>query len=388
MNRTDQVQLFTNDREAFLLRRPNRFLIIAQDGLEELVCHCPNPGRLIEFLFPGVRLILERRQSSRVQAGSPAKTPWTVVGVYYQDGVAPLFAARANRAAEALILKRLIPDLQELHPEYRVGSSRFDFMGIDRENQRHLIEVKACSLVENRVAMFPDAPSARALKHLEELAVLTDQGYHGHVLFVIVHGNPRVFIPNLHTDPRFAAGLSRWADTVQIHASLLRCTPQGETTLAVPSIPVDLRHGELAESNRGTYLILLELPEEKNLQVGSRMTIPFAPGWYVYVGSAQKNLSHRLNRHLRKVRKQRHWHLDYLTPHTRTMKALPIMSYRNLECDLARELKALGGRGIPGFGCSDCPCESHLFYFAQAPMGNRAFVELLLRYRHEVGLQA
>ena len=403
--RDPQVRLFTNDREGIFLRRPNRFLIIIQDGDEELACHCPNPGRLLEFLFPGVRMILEKRplhQDRGTSAGKTAskpKTNWTIGGVYYRNRVVPLFAARANRAAEGLILRKIIPGLRELHAEYTVGSSRFDFMGLDGENRRHLIEVKACSLVENRVAMFPDAPSTRALKHLEELATLTNQGYYGHVLFVIVHGNPQVFIPNLHTDPFFAAGLSRYgiaadppdedssgivspgARKVQIHASLLRCTPQGEALLATPYVPVDLRHGALAESNQGNYLILLEVPEEKSVQVGSLGICTFVPGWYVYTGSAQKHLSHRVNRHLRKIRKHQHWHIDYLTPHTRAIKALPIMSYQNRECELARSLHALGGKAIPGFGCSDCRCKSHLFYFADPPMGNRIFVELLLRYR-------
>ncbi|MDR3115677.1 MAG: DNA/RNA nuclease SfsA [Treponema sp.] len=405
-----QVRLFTNDREGIFLRRPNRFLIIIKDGTEEVVCHCPNPGRLIEFLFPGVRMILEKRRlypdpgrsaghGALAKAGSKAKTGWTIGGVYYRNGVVPLFAARANRAAAGLILKKIIPGLKELHAEYTVGSSRFDFLGIDAENRPHLIEVKACSLVENRVAMFPDAPSTRASKHLEELAALTKQGYWGHVLFVIVHGKPQVFIPNLHTDPLFAAGLSRYGvapgpqdqdspelvspgvGKVQIHASLLHCNPQGEAGLAASYVPVDLRHGALAESNRGNYLILLEVPQEKSVEVGSLGTCTFAPGWYVYTGSAQKHLSHRVNRHLRKIRKHPHWHIDYLTPHTGTVKALPIMSYRNRECELAQHLTALGGKAIPGFGCSDCRCKSHLFYFAGPPMENRAFVEVLLRYR-------
>lgn len=405
-----RVRLFTNDREGIFLRRPNRFLIIIQDGAEELACHCPNPGRLIEFLFPGVRMILEKRslqpdpgvsagKAVSVKADSKPKTNWTIGGVYYRNRVVPLFAARANRAAGGLILKKIIPGLKELHAEYTVGSSRFDFMGLDAEDKPHLIEVKACSLVENQVAMFPDAPSTRALKHLEELAALTSQGYCGHVLFVIVHGKPQVFIPNLHTDPLFAAGLSRYgtaagipdqkpsgivrpeAGKVQIHASLLRCNPQGEAVLAAPYVPVDLGHGALAESNRGNYLILLEMPQETSVQVGALGNCTFAPGWYVYTGSAQQHLSHRVNRHLRKIRKHPHWHIDYLTPHTRAVKALPIMSYQNRECELARNLQAVGGKAIPGFGCSDCSCKSHLFYFAGPPMENRAFVEALLRYR-------
>jgi sugar fermentation stimulation protein A len=282
---------------------------------------------------------------------------------------------------------------------------------------KHLIEVKACSLIEYGTAMFPDAPSERALKHLEELAELSRGGYTCHVLFVIVHGKPGVFIPNLHTDPAFAAALSclgRAADPpkdtdmnaergrtetaagkgpVLIHAALLRCNSKGRTKLAASRIPVDLSHGALAAGNRGSYLILLELAEIAETEVGALGTISFEAGWYVYAGSAQRNLSSRISRHLRKIRKRKHWHIDYLTPWAKTIKAFPIMSYRNLECELARALAKLGGRAIPGFGSSDCRagaekqrCPSHLYYFTASPLQNRAFVDLLLRFRHREGL--
>jgi sugar fermentation stimulation protein A len=406
------VKLFTNDREALFIRRPNRFLIIAEDEKtgEQIACHCPNPGRLIEFVFPGARLILEKRADAK-GASRTAKTAYSAVGIYYRNQVAPLFSSRANRAAEKLILHRIIPGLREIRPEYTLGPSRFDFLCIDERERRHLVEVKACSLIEYSAAMFPDAPSGRALKHLEELAALSAEGYHCHILFVIVHGNPQKFIPNLHTDPLFAAALSRYgraalppspevsgsADIpdkpVIIHAALLRCSREGRTVLAKPFVPADLSHGELAGANRGNYLILLELSKKAETAVGSLGTISFEPGWYVYAGSAQKNLSQRINRHLRKIRKQKHWHLDYLTPHVERIKALPILSYRNLECALAGELRKLGGRPIAGFGSSDCGCKkiyrdpSHLYYFTDPPMGNRAFVSMLLRYRHREGLK-
>jgi sugar fermentation stimulation protein A len=314
-----------------------------------------------------------------------------VAGLYYRDAVVPLFSSRANRAAEQLILRKIIPGLTELTPEYTLGHSRFDFLCVDSRGRQHLVEVKACSLVEHGAAMFPDAPSGRALKHLEELAELSSRGYQCHVLFVVTHGNPAVFIPNLHTDPAFAAALSRRRGAVAAHAALLRCDSAGRAGLVSAALPVDLSHGELAESNSGNYLILLELAEKRRIEVGALGTIPFKAGWYVYAGSARKNLSQRVNRHLRRQRKQQHWHLDYLTPFAAQgpgkLKALPILSYRNLECDLAAELAKLGGIPVPRFGSSDCNCPSHLYYFREAPMGSREFVDMLLRYRHVEGLR-
>ncbi|MDR3276332.1 MAG: DNA/RNA nuclease SfsA [Treponema sp.] len=433
--KTGTLELFSNDLEAVFIRRPNRFLIIAGAEGREIACHCPNPGRLIEFVFPGMPLILEKRAAGdKAGTTKPApKTGYTAAGIRYRDAVVPLFASRANKAAEKLILDKIIPGLKEIHREYSLGNSRFDFLCIDDRGKRHLVEVKACSLVEYGVAMFPDAPSDRALKHLEELAELSRQGYCCHVLFVVVHGSPEQFIPNLHTDPAFAAALSRLCSPaglgpvglgpvglgsielgsielgpvglgsiglgpvglgsielgsiepeVAVHAALFHCNAQGIASLVRSDLPVDLSHGALAESDGGNYLLVLELPKAQQVEVGALGSIGFKQGWYVYTGSARKNLARRLARHLRKLRKQKHWHIDYLTPFTGRMKALPIMSYRNLECELARELAALGGAPVAGFGCSDCGCFSHLYYFPEPPLGNRAFVDMLLRYRHRV----
>jgi sugar fermentation stimulation protein A len=324
------------------------------------------------------------------------------VGIHYRDGVVPLFSSRANMAAERLILHEIIPDLTEIRREFTLGDSRFDFLCLDSALRRHLVEVKACSLVEYGTAMFPDAPSLRALKHLEELSGLAEQGslapqgYICHVLFVIVHGTPERFIPNLHTDPAFAAALSRYGTAVDpptgskvsgsgkvlIHAALLHCDAEGRARLEKSRVPVDLSYGALAESNRGNYLIILHLPKPEKIAVGALGPLDFEEGWYVYAGSAQKALSSRVNRHLRRFRKQLHWHLDYLTPFAQTLKALPIMSYQNLECSLARALADLGGRPVPRFGSSDCRCPSHLYHFNSPPMNSRAFVDMLLRFRH------
>ncbi|MDR2518963.1 MAG: DNA/RNA nuclease SfsA [Spirochaetaceae bacterium] len=368
---------FTNDREALFVARPNRFLIIAQDRGETLACHCPNPGRLIEYLFPNERLILEKRRDS-----GAGKTRWTAAGICRGEEAAPLFCARANQAAEQLILRRSIPDIQDIRAEYPIGRSRFDFLCVDRQGARHLVEVKACSLIEHGIAMFPDAPSARALKHLEEMEELGRAGYRCHLLFVILHSSPRFFMPNIHTDPAFALGLRRFHEQGgRLQASLIRCGRQGGAALAELEVPIDLSPCALAEQDRGSYLMALEIPEARRVSVGALGDIDFEAGWYIYAGSAQKGLSARMSRHLRRLRKRRHWHIDYLTPYAKTITALPVRSYQNLECRLAGGLKALGAHPIHRFGSSDCACTSHLFYLPFPPLTHKGFVEMLLAYR-------
>ena len=372
-----EFRFFQNHREALFKARPNRFLITAQDGDELLACHCPNPGRLLEYLFAGEKLILEKRTGP-----GPGKTQWTAAGIYHGRWTAPLFCARANHAAARLILRRIIPNLADIRAEYPIGASRFDFLCVDRAGARHLVEVKACSLIEHGVAMFPDAPSARAVKHLAELEHLSRAGYYCHALFVIVHGEPRCFMPNIHTDPAFALGLRRFHEQGgRIHASLIHCDQQGNATLVEPEVPIDLSPCVLVDQDRGSYLMVLEIPQARRVEVGALGEIDFRAGWYIYAGSAQKGLSPRMSRHTRRVRKRRHWHIDYLTQYAVAITPLPIRSYRNLECDLARDMAALGARPIHRFGSSDCACESHLFYVPFPPLEHKGFVDTLLFYR-------
>jgi sugar fermentation stimulation protein A len=387
----ETVRLFKNDLNARFIDRPNRFLIIAESGGKELACHCPNPGRMAECLFPGVELILEKRTKS---AGTRKhgknivlKTAWIAVAIRYKGNIALLYAFRANIAARELILKRIIPELREVYPEFSMGGSRFDFLCIDQKGRRHLVEVKACSLVEHGTAMFPDAPSERALRHLEELDRLSQEGFICHALFVILHGEPSVFIPNLHTDPAFANALYRFGSgsspSVAVHGALVRCRDDGEAELVTTSVKIDLSHGEFAALNSGNYLVLLELPLDMEIEAGALGPIYFKKGWYIYSGSARRNLSTRLGRHMRKIKKRKHWHLDYITPYAGKIEGLPIASYRNLECDLASSLQEIGGEVIPGFGSSDCACKGHFFYFPGPPFLNPAFRDLLFYYRHK-----
>ncbi len=427
-------QIFENHREALFLRRPNRFLIVAVDPEtgEELACHCPNPGSIAELTVPGTRLILERRPKG-------GKTAWTAAAVRYEgsgdvtiggqsrnDGgdvtvggqsingggraIVPLYSARANQVAATLLIPKLFPHARKVQPEYTLGSSRFDFFVEDSGGSHHLIEIKACSLVECGIAMFPDAPSLRALKHLEELAELSGQGYKTHVIFMIMHGRPERFIPNLHSDPAFAAALGRFAGQVECRAYALHVDENGKAGLAGcveitsngnrtglaglagPSsigdaeVPIDLSHTKLAESDSGSYMMLLRLEHRAEIAVGSLGAIAFESGWYIYCGSAKKGLSKRVARHQKKTGKALHWHIDYLVPYAASIKVLPLYSYANLECSLAEALAGIKGAAVQHFGSTDCGCTSHLFHFDSDPMKTKEFLDILFLFRHRKSL--
>ncbi len=112
---------------------------------------------------------------------------------------------------------------------------------------------------------------------------------------------------------------------------------------------------------RGTYALVLEVDREATLTVGSLGDVVFAPGRYVYCGSALGGLRARIARHLR-VEKSRHWHVDYLLDVARVVEVWACESPERLECRLAAYLSSLPGASLPapGFGSSDCRCLTHL----------------------------
>ncbi len=111
----------------------------------------------------------------------------------------------------------------------------------------------------------------------------------------------------------------------------------------------------------GTYIAVFDLPERRRIQVGKLGCFWFEPGLYLYVGSAQRNLSARLKRHARKDKPLR-WHIDYLSNRAVMVGAMIVPGPREQECETARELRRMYELAVPGFGASDCRCGGHLFY--------------------------
>jgi Uri superfamily endonuclease len=111
---------------------------------------------------------------------------------------------------------------------------------------------------------------------------------------------------------------------------------------------------------KGSYILIIKLKDKKTIQIGKLGKIHFKKGFYVYVGSALNGLEQRINRHLRKTKKK-HWHIDYFLDFAEVIDTIYKESETREECNIAIELdKQLVS--IPGFGCSDCRCKSHLFY--------------------------
>ena len=117
---------------------------------------------------------------------------------------------------------------------------------------------------------------------------------------------------------------------------------------------------EIVYSVKGSYILLIELPEEKTITIGSLKDIYFPGGYYAYVGSAMSGLKSRLSRHF-KEGKRPHWHIDYLLQKASITGIIICQTKDRVECAVAQALSRQFA-SIPGFGSSDCHCRSHLFF--------------------------
>ncbi len=372
---SEEISLFSHPEEAILVERPNRFLMIVRDSNGcTLKAHCPNPGKLTEFIVPGQALLIERHENP------DRTTQCTAVAVRYKGKTIPLYSAKANLAAKELILPRLYPGTYII-PEWTSGSSRFDFLL--KGDPDRIIEVKSCSLVEHGLGMFPDTPTDRGSRHLQEMISHVHAGYRAAVLFIISHPDAAQFMPNPHTDPEFCIHLHRASNYMPIYAVSMATDPKGYSRIIDTSVPVDTAYpASLAKENCGVYLLMIQLAEPLRLPISSLDNAILRPGWYMYVGSAKKHLHQRIARHKR-AHKHAHWHIDYLTMAASSApQAYPISTRKDLECELAKDAAHIADKSIAGFGCSDCSCRSHLFFFTEKPTNRQAVVDLLFYYRH------
>lgn len=185
------------------LSRPNRFIAhVMIDGREE-VCHVKNTGRCKELLIPGVTVFLE------VAKNPTRKTKYDLIGVkkgnlmINMDSQAPNIAVK-----EWLEAGNLFPDATVIKSEKTYGKSRFDFY-VETPTEQIFLEVKGVTLEEDGIVRFPDAPTERGIKHMEELIACMQDGYKAYILFVIQMKGMKYFEPNDKTHKAFGDTLRK-----------------------------------------------------------------------------------------------------------------------------------------------------------------------------------
>lgn len=218
---------------ARFLSRPNRFVAqVEVDGRTETV-HVKNTGRCRELLVPGRTVYLTPGNNPK------RKTPYDLIAVD-KDGLLVNMDAQAPNQVFAEWAKagHFVPGLTLLRPETTWGNSRFDFYW-EAGERRGFVEVKGCTLEEDGHCRFPDAPTTRGVRHLQELEASLQEGYEAAVCFVIQMAGMKDFAPNDATHPEFGAAL-RQAAAAGVQVLALECTVTPDTlTMGMP-VPVVL----------------------------------------------------------------------------------------------------------------------------------------------------
>lgn len=214
---------------AVFCSRPNRFIALCKIAGQETVCHVKNTGRCKELLIPGCNVFLTPGENLA------RKTPYDLIAVKKNEEIINIDSNAPNKAV-AEWLPYFLPKGAIIRPETKFGSSRMDFYAKVGE-QEFLIEVKGVTLKKDGIALFPDAPTTRGVKHLRELTKATKQGYTCYVIFVIQMQGVTHFAPNHQTDPDFAEALQE-AKEAGVTILAMDCSVTPDTMKIQKEIPI------------------------------------------------------------------------------------------------------------------------------------------------------
>ncbi len=193
--------------EGKFLLRPNRFIAkVLINGVEETV-HVKNTGRCKELLVEGARVFLFESDNPN------RKTKYDLIAVekvtdngvllinmdsQIPNDVVGEWLAKGELFSKQAIIKR----------EFTYNKSRFDFY-VEDGDYKAFLEVKGVTLENNGVAAFPDAPTQRGVKHINELISAIENGYNAYIIFVIQMKGVHKFVPNDVTHKEFGEALRK-----------------------------------------------------------------------------------------------------------------------------------------------------------------------------------
>ena len=229
---------YNETEKAVFIKRPNRFIAEVEiQGKRETV-HVKNTGRCKELLIPGTEVILEK-------SGNPnRKTKYDLICVNKQGRLVNMDSQIPNKAAEEWIKKGgLFPEEVTIRPEKKYGNSRFDLY-VESPVRRAFVEVKGVTLEENNIVRFPDAPTVRGIKHVEELIHCMEEGYEAYLLLVIQMKGVKKFMPNWDTQPEFGEALIK-AEKAGVKILARDCLVTEDTIEIQEEVPVDLTRTEV-----------------------------------------------------------------------------------------------------------------------------------------------
>ena len=221
------------------IERPNRFIAKVEINGETETVHVKNTGRCKELLQRGNTVYLEK-------SDNPArKTKYDLVAVEKKQEDKPdllinMDSQIPNAVAEEWLRKgNIFSEKSVIRREVKYGNSRFDLYIEDGERKAFL-EVKGVTLENNGVAMFPDAPTERGVKHINELIKCIADGYEAYILFVIQMKEIRLFTPNYETHAKFGEALCE-AEKAGVKIMAVDCVVTEESIEIDSLIDIELK---------------------------------------------------------------------------------------------------------------------------------------------------
>lgn len=249
---------YTNVMAGRFIARPNRFIAHVEIAGQEEIVHVKNTGRCKELLVPGATVYVQhfpegkRKTKYDLIAVEKAVESLPVHGVAEKSGVIHSTPTNKKRTLlinmdsqapnkvvqEWLVAREPFGKITYLKPECKHGDSRFDFY-LETETRKMFIEVKGVTLEENGVVMFPDAPTERGVKHVQELCHCLKEGYEAAIIFVVQMSGMRYFTPNRRTHLAFAEALER-AEACGVRMLALSCAVTPDSLAINGEIPIHL----------------------------------------------------------------------------------------------------------------------------------------------------
>lgn len=224
---------YENIRRAKFISRPNRFIAnIEIDGKIE-ICHVKNTGRCKELLTHNAHIFVQEFDSKI------RKTKYDLISVYKGKRLINMDSQVPNKVfGEWVKNSSMFENIKIIKTEQKYKNSRFDFY-LEADDKKIFVEVKGVTLEEDGIVMFPDAPTERGLKHLNELSLCIDEGYEAYVFFIVQMNDVKYFTSNVKTHKEFAEALIK-ARQKGVNIIALDCDVKEDSITAMNFVEIKL----------------------------------------------------------------------------------------------------------------------------------------------------
>ena len=225
--------IYKQVKQGKFISRPNRFIANIEIDGDTQVCHVKNTGRCRELLIPGAMVFVQKSDNPM------RKTKYDLISVYKDDMLINMDSQAPNRVFYEWVKQSgYFKKLTYIKPEYKYKNSRFDFY-IEADGKKIFVEVKGVTLENEGIVSFPDAPTQRGVKHINELIDAVNSGYEAYVFFIIQMERCTCFTPNAENHKEFADALAN-AKEKGVIIKALNCTVTPESLEAKDFIEVKI----------------------------------------------------------------------------------------------------------------------------------------------------